>query len=55
MNQQHLIKCPQCNTELDKRSIEDGELIEKRCSVCKKDWILKVKIELIPFVEYEKE
>lgn len=49
--QSHNIYCPECNTLLDKRSVEDGELIEKYCDKCKKTWIYKVEIKLKVFEE----
>jgi hypothetical protein len=48
---QHLIHCPVCNTCLDKKTVEDGELIEKHCEKCKKDFVFKVEIKLRVFTE----
>jgi phage FluMu protein Com len=49
MGQTHNIYCPDCNALLDKRPVEDGELIKKHCEKCKLDYVFEVKIELIVY------
>jgi len=55
MNNQHTIYCPECNALLDKRTVDDGETIEKYCPKCKINWVFVVKVELKIYKEYEKE
>ena len=55
MNRHNNIYCPVCNSLLDKRTLDDGETIEKYCPKCKINWIFVVKVELKTYKEYEKE
>ena len=51
MNTQKPIYCPKCNKLLDKRELNDGELIKKHCEKCGIDWIFEVEITLKQYKE----
>jgi len=55
MNNQLPIYCPTCNALLDKRTLNDGETIEKYCPKCKINWVFVVSVTLKAYKEYEKE
>jgi phage FluMu protein Com len=49
------IHCPVCGKLLDKRELQDGELIEKYCPDCKINFVFVVSVVLKVFKEYKKE
>jgi hypothetical protein len=44
-----------CGKLLDKRELQDGELITKYCPDCKINWVFEVCVQLKVFKKYEKE
>jgi phage FluMu protein Com len=55
MTQQKPIHCPKCGKLLDKRELNDGEIIQKYCPDCKINWVFVVETNLKSFKEYKKE